>query len=200
MLLRSLPLLLLTTVPLGVTFPQDVARGFAHILPGGLDHILFILGLFFLVKDALSLLSYVTLFTVAHSLSMGFVHLGFIEAPTQWVEVAIALSIVFVAAENLFQSPLERYRGLMVLVSGLVHGLGFAHAFEESSTVATVSWPALVCFNLGIELGQLCVVTAAFVLTSTWWQRAWYQNSIARPASSAIALAGVYWVIERSLG
>lgn len=198
MLFRCLSFLTIAT-SLGVTMPRYVAFGFAHIVPGGLDHILFILGLFFLARDVFSLLVQVTLFTLAHSLTLGLSLQGVVSLPTQWVEVAIALSIVFVAAENLVHSRLSRWRSWMVFASGLVHGLGFAHAFEESSVAPGDFLPALFSFNVGIELGQLCVVGVAFAVMAAWWKRDWYCRTIARPASAAIALTGLYWAMERSL-
>ena len=198
MLFRCLSVLTIAT-SLGITVPRYVAFGFTHIVPGGLDHILFILGLFFLARDAFSLLVQITLFTLAHSLTLGLSLQGVVSLPTQWVEVAIALSIVFVAAENLFHSELGRWRSWMVFASGLVHGLGFAHAFEETAVAPGDFLPALFSFNVGIELGQLCVVGVAFAVVAAWWKRDWYCRAIARPASAVIALTGLYWAMERSL-
>ena len=190
---------LLAVASLGAVVPRYVGLGFTHILPQGLDHILFILGLFFMARDAFTLLFQITLFTIAHSLSLGLSLHGIIALPTQWVEVAIALSIAFIAIENLFLDRLSRWRPWMVFAFGLVHGLGFAHTFADTSVEAAAFLPALFSFNLGIELGQLAVVGLAFVAVSAWWQRAWYRPAIARPASAMIAIAGLYWAIERSL-
>lgn len=184
---------------LGTVIPQYVALGFTHILPGGLDHILFILGLFLLARDAFTLLVQITLFTIAHSLTLGLSLMGWVALPTQWVEIAIALSIAFIAVENLFCDKLSKWRPWMVFGFGLIHGLGFAHTFQEHVVDAASLLPALFSFNVGIELGQLCVVGIAFALVSTWWRREDYTQLIARPASAVIALTGVYWAIERSL-
>ena len=189
---------LFVAASLGAVIPRYVALGFSHIVPNGLDHILFILGLFFVVRDAFALLVQVTLFTLAHSLTLGLSMQGIVSLPTQWVEIAIALSITFIAAETLFQGKLSRWRSWIVFGSGLVHGLGFAHAFQTSAVAPGDFLPALFSFNVGIELGQLCVVGVAFALMAAWWRRDWYCRAIARPASAMIALTGLYWALERS--
>ncbi len=178
--------------------PHYVGLGFTHILPGGLDHILFILGLFLLARDTFTLLVQVTLFTIAHSLTLGLSLVGWVSLPTQWVEVAIALSIAFIAVENLFCDRLSKWRPWMVFGFGLVHGLGFAHTFQEHPLDVASLIPALFSFNVGIELGQLAVVGIAFALVAAWWRREDYARVISRPASAVIALVGMYWAIERS--
>lgn len=183
---------------LSVVIPRFVELGFTHILPDGLDHILFILGLFFLGRSFESLLVQITVFTVAHSLTLGLSLYGVVSAPTRVVEVAIALSIAFVAIENLFQDRLSRWRPLMVFGFGLIHGLGFAHTFQQTSVDRDDFLPAIFSFNVGIELGQLAVVIIAFAAVALWWKRDWYCKAIARPASAAIAAAGLYWAVERS--
>ncbi|MDB6073314.1 MAG: Membrane protein [Verrucomicrobiaceae bacterium] len=183
---------------LWAVIPNFVAMGFTHILPGGLDHILFILGLFFMARDTFTLLVQITLFTIAHSLTLGLSMYGLISLPTQWVEVAIALSISFIAVENLFTDHLSRWRPWMVFSFGLVHGMGFAHTFEDAPVDAATFLPALFSFNLGIELGQLAVIGVAFAMVAVWWKRDWYRMAIARPASALIAMTGLYWAVERS--
>lgn len=179
--------------------PQYLALGFTHILPLGMDHILFILGLFFLSQDAFALLLQVTLFTVAHSLTLGLSLAGVVSAPTALVEVAIALSIAFIGIENMFNERLSRWRPWMVFSFGLIHGLGFAHTFQETAVEQTMLIPALFSYNIGIELGQLAVIGSAFIGVSLWWKRAWYPQMIARPASAIIATVALYWAVERSL-
>ena len=189
----------LAAVSLGAIVPRYVGLGFSHILPGGLDHILFILGLFFMARDAFTLLLQITLFTLAHSLTLGLSLYGVVSLPTQWVEVAIALSIAFIAIENLFTEHLSRWRPVMIFVFGLVHGLGFAHTFQDSPVSAEAFLPALFSFNVGIELGQLAVVGVAFAAVAKWWECHWYRRLVSRPASAVIAVAGLYWAVERSL-
>ncbi|GAA5121874.1 HupE/UreJ family protein [Luteolibacter yonseiensis] len=198
MIRPALALLILTTATAVV--PEYFVIGFTHILPGGLDHILFILGLFFLTKNAGALLLQMTLFTLAHSLTLGLSLYGIVHAPTVLVEVAIALSIAFVAGENLFSDKLSRWRPWVVFGSGLIHGMGFAHSFEETLVDSGDFLPALFSFNMGIEFGQLAVVGIASAAVALWWKRDWYRTVIARPASLMIASAGLYWAVERSIG
>lgn len=179
--------------------PEYLALGFSHILPYGADHVLFVLGLFFLTREPGPLLVQMTLFTLAHSLTLGLSLYGVVSLPSRFVEVAIALSIAFIAIENLFSSKLRRWRPAVVFVFGLIHGLGFAHTFAEKPIPPQDFLPALLSFNLGIELGQIAVVAIAFAAVSLWWKRETYQKHIARPASALIALCGLFWAVERSL-
>ncbi len=192
-------LFIISAASLGAVVPRYVGLGFSHILPNGLDHILFILGLFFLTRDAFTLLLQVTLFTLAHSLTLGLAMGGVISVPTVWVEVAIALSIAFIGIENLFQAKMSRWRPWMVFGFGLVHGLGFAHTFQEIPVDAVSLLPALFSYNVGIELGQVAIIGIALGVVALWWRRDWYTQFIAQPASACIAIVGLYWAVERSL-
>jgi hypothetical protein len=178
--------------------PKFFVIGFTHILPGGLDHILFILGLFFLTRSFSVLLLQMTLFTFAHSLSLGLSIYGIVAVPTAAVEIAIALSIAFIALENLFCDHLSRWRPAMVFGFGLVHGLGFAHCFSENLLLPGDFLPALFSFNMGIEFGQIAVVGIAYATVAAWWKTESYHQTIARPASAIIAASGFYWAVERS--
>jgi hypothetical protein len=177
--------------------PEYFAIGFTHILPYGLDHILFLLALFFLTQKPSDLLIQLTLFTLAHSLSMGLSLYGMVDAPGFIVEVAIALSITFVAAENLFRQRLSPWRPWIVFASGLVHGLGFAHSFGDRTFEKGDFLPALFGFNMGIEAGQIVVIGIAYALVAVWWKRENYRRMIARPASLLIAASGLCWAAER---
>ncbi len=174
--------------------------GFSHILPYGIDHILFLLALFFLTRDFGSLLAQMTLFTMAHSLTLALSMYGLVSVPSLLVEVAIALSIMFVAAENLFRETVSRWRPWVVFASGLVHGLGFAHSFARTEIPAADLLPALFGFNMGIEAGQLVVVGIAYALVAVWWKRESYGRMIARPASFVIAVSGFCWAALRIAG
>jgi hypothetical protein len=177
--------------------PDFFALGFSHILPYGVDHILFLLALFFLTKDFSSLLMQMTLFTLAHSLTLALSMYGAISVPSFQVEVAIALSIAFVAAENLFSDKISRWRSCVVFASGLVHGMGFAHSFAMKEIPTADFLPALLGFNMGIEVGQLAVIGIAYVMVAAWWKRENYRRMIAQPASFLIALSGLFWAALR---
>ncbi len=177
--------------------PEAFVLGFTHILPYGIDHILFLLALFFLTRDFGSLLAQMTLFTLAHSLTLALAMYGLVSVPPLLVEVAIALSITFVAAENLFRERISRWRPWVVFASGLVHGLGFAHSFAQTEFTPVDFLPALFAFNMGIEAGQLVVIAIAYAMVAAWWKRANYRRMIARPASLLIAVSGLCWAAGR---
>lgn len=191
--------LLILASTASAVIPEYFVIGFRHILPDGLDHILFILALFFLTRNFGTLLLQMTLFTLAHSLTLGLSLFGFVHVPSAPVEIAIALSIAFVAMENLFSEKISRWRPWVVFGSGLVHGLGFAHSFEEGVVESGDFLPALFSFNMGVEFGQIAVIGIAWAAVALWWKRDWYRAAIARPASAMIALSGFYWAVERSL-
>jgi hypothetical protein len=171
--------------------------GFTHIVPYGLDHVLFVLGLFFCCREFGVLLGHVTLFTLAHSLSLGVAVIGGWHAPSRLVEIAIALSIAFVAVDNLLRQQHGRWSFAVTFAFGLLHGLGFADVFREAAGSAGDLATALLSFNVGVELGQVVVVLAAFLLAGRFWEQAWYRRAIAVPASALIAMLGLGWAVLR---
>lgn len=176
-----------------------VGWGFQHILPRGLDHVAFVLGLFFLARQMQPLVTQVALFTLAHSVSLAMMMLGWIAIPPAWVELAVALSIAFVAVENLCGEGLRRWRLAMVGLFGLIHGMAFAHSFYEMPVSSAVLPLALTGFNLGLGLGQMAVIVAAFALVAPAWSQMWYRTRVAIPASCVIALGGITWAVDRVL-
>jgi hypothetical protein len=174
-----------------------IAVGFQHIIPEGLDHILFILGLFFLAGGWRILLLQVTGFTIAHSLTLGLSMFGVIAVPASVVEPLIALSIVYVAVDNLFASKLARWRLVVVCLFGLLHGMGFAAVLADIGLPQHQFVLGLVLFNLGVELGQLAVIGAALLAVGWFRRQAWYEAFIAHPATIAIAGTGAYWFLKR---
>jgi hypothetical protein len=172
--------------------------GFAHILPHGLDHVLFVLGLFFCCREFGTLLGQVTLFTLAHSLSLGVAVMSGWEAPPRVVELVIVLSIAFVTLDNVMRQRRGRWTYMVTFVFGLVHGLGFAGVFREAAGNAREFAVALLSFNVGVELGQLVVVMAAFAVAGRFWERAWYRRAVAVPASAVIAIVALVWAVMRA--
>lgn len=172
--------------------------GFEHIIPRGVDHILFVLGLFLLAARLRPLLWQVTAFTAAHTVSLALSVYGIVDLPARPVEVLIALSIAYVGIENLFVDRLRFWRTLLVFGFGLLHGLGFAGVLTEIGLPEGEFVPALVGFNVGVELGQLAVILAALALLGWARDRAWYRHRIVFPLSSAIALTGIFWAIQRA--
>ena len=139
-----------------------VVLGFTHILPLGLDHILFVLGLFLFRVEFRSLLWQISSFTLAHTLTLGLGIYGMVSLPTRPVEALIALSIVYIAAENITVRQVGRARLLAIFLFGLLHGLGFAGVVIELGLPLGEKALALFSFNLGVELGQIAVLTGAF--------------------------------------
>lgn len=181
-------------------FVDYIPVGFDHILPKGLDHILFVLGLFFLSPFLRPLLWQISAFTLAHTVTLALGALGWVVVPASVVEPLIAASIAFVAIENILSSKLHRWRPAVVFGFGLLHGLGFASVLQEFGLPQAQFIPALIGFNVGVELGQLTVIAAAFLAVGAWFRnRDWYRSWISIPASVVIALVGIYWVIERTL-
>ena len=199
----------------GQVFAAYIPVGFDHILPKGLDHILFVLGLFFLSTQLGPLLWQVSAFTLAHTVTLALGALGHISVPGSIVEPLIAASIVYVAVENTFSRGLTPWRPAVVFGFGLLHGLGFASVLGEFGLPEAQFVPALLGFNVGVELGQLAVIamaaTALFLgcraavaarltgveeLVTEYpvMFRAWSMTG-----SLIIAGIAIYWVIERTL-
>ncbi|MEL6373628.1 MAG: HupE/UreJ family protein [Pseudomonadota bacterium] len=182
------------------TFVRYIGVGFDHIIPKGLDHILFVLGLFFLSPRIGPLLWQVSAFTLAHTVTLALGALGVVNVPASIVEPLIAASIVYVAVENIIASDLKRWRPALVFAFGLLHGLGFASVLGEFGLPQAQFVPALIGFNIGVELGQLAVIALAFLAVGLWFRaRPWYRGWIAVPASLVIAAIGAYWAIERTV-
>jgi len=179
---------------------QYVGLGYTHILPKGLDHILFVIGLFLLSTALKPVLWQVTAFTVAHSITLGLSIYGVVALPPAIVEPLIALSIAYVAIENLITRELRPWRVLVVFLFGLLHGLGFAGVLRELGLPRGEFLTALVSFNVGVELGQLSVIAGAAVMLWPSLRRAWYRRRVAIPLSVAIALVGIYWTAMRLIG
>lgn len=172
--------------------------GFTHIVPNGLDHMLFVLGICLLSGRARSILWQVSAFTIAHSITLGLSLYGVVAISPRLVEPLIALSIAYVAVENLFLSELKSWRVGLVFAFGLLHGMGFAGALRELGLPRSEFATALLTFNLGVEAGQLAVIGAAFMLVGwPFANRSWYRSRVVVPASSVIACTAVYWTIAR---
>jgi len=174
-------------------------QGFVHVLPLGLDHILFVLGLFLLSRKWKPLLYQVTCFTVAHTITLGMATLGWISVPAQVVEPIIAASIAFVALENLFFPAYHPRRLVVVFFFGLIHGLGFAGALSDLNLDPSLLILSLVGFNLGVEGGQLAVILLSLLGTYRFKDEKSYRKGIVIPGSLLIAGFGIFWTIERIL-
>lgn len=171
--------------------------GFKHIVPEGADHILFVLGLFFLGITWRKLLSQTTVFTIAHATTLFLSTYGIFSLPSRFVEPGIALSIAWIAIENVFKPRLGPSRLAVVFGFGLVHGLGFASSLSDIPLPKHDFIAALLGFNFGVDFGQLFVIAVAFMLVGWFRNEPWFRSRIAIPCSLVIAAIGLLWAIQR---
>ena len=177
---------------------EYIIAGFEHILPMGLDHILFIIGIFLLSTKIRPLLWQVTMFTIAHTITLGLSMTGVINLPANIVEPLIALSIAYIGFENIWHKTLHNSRLLLVFAFGLLHGMGFASVLQEFGMPEDAFITALISFNIGVEIGQLAIILLGFLAVGLWFRnRDWYRNVVIVPASALIALTGLYWTYDR---
>jgi len=175
-----------------------VEMGYQHILPLGLDHILFVLSLFLLNPNLKSILWQATAFTIAHTVTLGLSMYDIIKPPANIVEPLIALSIMYVALENIFSPKLKASRIGVIFLFGLIHGMGFASALGELGLPQNSYFTSLLMFNLGVELGQITVIFAAWILLAKWFgTKPYYRKGIVIPLSVLITAVAAYWVLER---
>jgi hydrogenase/urease accessory protein HupE len=180
--------------------------GIEHIL-GGVDHLLFVLALVILVKGTRRLIATVTAFTLAHSLTLAGATLGILHVPGPPVEAAIALSIVFVAAEIIRSRQgnagvTEKFPWIVAFSFGLLHGFGFASALNEVGLPQSAIPVALLCFNVGVEIGQLLFIAAVFTVIALARQLT-RRFGMSQPLWAwrvppyAIGTVAAFWIIQR---
>ena len=181
-----------------------VTIGVRHILPDGQDHILFVLALFLSSTRLRALVIQISTFTVAHTASLGLAAAGVISPATGIVEPLIAVTIAWVAIENLVLPDMPKWRPVIVFMFGLIHGLGFAGFFGELGLPPGQFWSALIGFNVGVEIGQLSVIASAFLLSlalRNWLgkrdQAALYRKYVVVPGSALIGVTGLWWAVSR---
>jgi len=172
--------------------------GFTHIIPLGFDHILFVLSLFLLSPKLKPVLWQATAFTVAHSITLGLAMFKVITPAPAIVEPIIAISIMYVALENIFSPALKRSRIGIVFLFGLVHGMGFANALDTMGLPQNAYLTSLLTFNVGVELGQLAVIVSTFFLFGKWFgYKHYYRKAVVIPLSVLITVMAGYWTVER---
>lgn len=182
------------------TFGRYVILGFEHIIPKGLDHILFVLGLFLLSTKLGSLLWQISAFTIAHTITLAMAMGGVVSLPAHVVEPLIALSIAYVAIENIVVKDMKPWRPVVVFAFGLLHGMGFAGVLLELGFPKGQFASSLVGFNIGVEFGQLAVIAIAFAAMGWFRKKEWYRAAIIIPQSLLIAAVGLYWTVDRIVG
>jgi hypothetical protein len=187
------------TIPSG-TAPGEASRpgaltclsqGFLHVLPGGIDHLLFVLGLFFFQRNWRILVLQSLAFTLGHTATLGIAAAGWVRMPATVVEPLIAASIVGIAFENLYFSPSIKRRTAIVFVFGLLHGLGFASALAAWIQPGPGFLVSLVSANAGVELAQVSVLAFAWLATARWSdgdRPAWFRH-----ANHSLLIVGLVW-------
>ena len=182
-----------------VSFTKFFVLGIQHIIPKGLDHILFIFGLFLFSSSLNKLIKQITIFTIAHSITLIFVSLSLIKINPQIVEPIIALSIVYVGLENIFKNYIKEYmRYVVILFFGLLHGLGFALVLSDIGYRSSKLFLNLISFNIGIEVAQISIILFLYLLVAIKFaNNKYYRISFQIPSSIFIASIGLYWFIER---
>ena len=172
--------------------------GFTHIIPSGTDHVLFVVGLCLLNTRLKTMLWQATAFTVAHSITLALSMKNIIIMPGAVVEPIIALSILFIAIENILLTELKAWRILIVFMFGLIHGMGFASALNEIGLPRNKFFTSILSFNAGVELGQAAVIMAVFALIIIpFGKKTWYRQRVVYPLSAIIGLIAAWWTIER---
>jgi hypothetical protein len=174
-----------------------VRSGIHHIMIGP-DHILFLVGLLLLGGSTMALVKIVTAFTIGHSVTLTLAALNLVTPPASVIEPAIALSIVFVGADNLVRGDGRDLRGWVALVFGLVHGFGFANVLREFGLPREALRWSLFSFNVGVEIGQLAIVLlVAALLEAIRRQSATLRQRVVFAGSIVVIAAGTYWFVER---
>lgn len=178
------------------SFGSWVISGYRHVLPWGLDHMLFIFGLFLMALKWKPLMWQSLLFTLAHSVTLALSVFGWIHLDGKTVEVLIAFSIAFIGVENLISHKVGKLRYALVFFFGLVHGMGFASVMADKVRGiprGQLTEP-LLGFNIGVELAQITVLVASFLI---FWPIKKHKRLAQTVGSVFVALAGVGWMIER---
>jgi len=186
--------------PTDEVFLYYLDLGFRHIIPEGFDHILFVIGLCLLNARISTIIWQATAFTVAHSITLFLSMKNIVVLPSDIVEPVIALSILFVAVENIILNELKPWRILVVFFFGLIHGLGFASSLNEIGLPRNSFLLSIFSFNVGVELGQLTIILAFYFLAiRAFGRKSWYKKYVTYPISALIILISAYWFIERLL-
>jgi len=172
--------------------------GFQHIIPEGFDHILFITCVFFLNSNLKKVIIQASMFTLAHSITLGLAMYGVIKPPANIIEPLIALSNVVLAIENIMSDKIRPWRLVTVFIFGMVHGMGFAGALSQLGMPQYAFGMALISFNVGVEIGQLTIILLLyFFVAKVFSSRVWYRRRIVIPVSVLIALVASFWTVQR---
>jgi len=174
-----------------------IPAGIHHILIGP-DHLLFLVGLLLLGGSVRQLLIVVTSFTVAHSITLSLAALNIVTPPARLIEPAIALSIVYVGADNILAKGGRDVRAWIAFTFGFIHGFGFANVLREMDLPRRALGWSLFSFNIGVEIGQLFVVVlVATAFTMLRARSEWSRRHLALAGSIVVIAAGTFWFVQR---
>ena len=196
---------------------ENIGNGYQHVLgvdsndtlkafwieipnPIGLDHILFMVGVFLLAPRFAPIFWQLAALTLGHALTVTLGIFGLVTIPPEIIEPLIAALIIYVALENLFMASLGSWRPVVVFGFGLLHGLGFANALEAFGTSEAQFIPTLLGFNIGVGLAEITIVAVCILLVGFWLgQRSWYRWAVTIPCSIVVAGVAAYWFYERTI-
>lgn len=182
------------------TFTGFLTLGIEHIVTG-YDHLLFLFSLLVVTREFWAAFKIITFFTIAHSITLGLAGFNVIDIPGSIIEPLIAATIIYVAVENLVRGEHPKGRQWLTFFFGLVHGFGFAAVLREMgiSSLETGIMLPLFSFNLGVEVGQ--IVVASVVLPIIWWlhKKPKIEPYLTPVCSTLAAMAGAWWLVERTL-
>jgi hydrogenase/urease accessory protein HupE len=197
---RSLAVTLQAPQPLGSVVARFVAAGVHHIFIGP-DHILFVLGLLLLGGSVARLLKIVTAFTVAHTVTLVLAALRIVNLPSRIVEPAIAVSIIVVGVDALRSVGTHRDRRAAIAFGfGFVHGFGFASVLRDFGLPPNALGASLASFNVGVEIGQACIVLAAApLLAAMRARRPSWTMPVVTGGALVIVAAGAWWLVQRTV-
>ena len=181
------------------SFIKYLFLGIEHIIPKGLDHMLFIIGLFLFSNLIRPLLLQVTMFTIAHTITLVIASLSLINVNASIVEPLIALSIVYIGVENIFKKYSNtKIRYYVIFLFGLLHGLGFALVLKDVGLDYSNLLMNLVSFNIGVEIAQIFILFLLFLTIGLFFSKKKYYKIIFQiPLSLFISLIAIYWFVER---
>jgi len=174
-----------------------IKLGVEHIL-SGYDHLLFLFALIMVQNSFMTIVKTITAFTVAHSLTLALAWFGVVTPPAALVEVLIAVSIAYVAIENIMGWG-KKHRWQLAGAFGLIHGMGFFSVLKELGLESVGVVTTLFGFNLGVEIGQLSIVLLMLIPLTWWWKRSFYPVTM-KIGSVLVLLMALWWVYERTIG
>ena len=180
------------------SFYQFTKQGFRHVLPLGLDHILFILALFFLNSNLRTSVIQATMFTLAHSITLILTGLGYFFPNSTIIEPIIAFSIFIMAMQNIVYPKMNHTRLALVFLFGLIHGLGFANAFLSLQLPSKLALNALFSFNIGVEIAQIFIILMMYYCFAKWLKnKNWYQHYFVKAVSVSIGIVDLIFTFQR---